>query len=181
MKKQNITVSPFFVNLHDLYLDQLQQLSRNSQGEEDQKILHRSLDEQRSQASEYFAHMNEHPEFAAPLFHGMIEFWAGTPNEIIERLVNSDETELPRLANIITEVVFHADIRPLLHMSHSMHGGEKFLVTIIGLEYLRVTDWTAVHITIPTEDSDGSSNEEDEWKQDEAPQFIGLDEPIMAD
>ncbi|MDD5377486.1 MAG: hypothetical protein PHH16_05245 [Candidatus Gracilibacteria bacterium] len=170
-----LKVSPFFAHLYDLYLEQLQLLSRDSQGEESSKVRQQSLSKHREEASEYLSIMKTDPEFAAPLFYDLFDFQIGTMNKDVIEIVGSKKSGLPKFSRIINELAFKGNIRPqLFDMVLGIDGGDKFLVTVIGLEYLRFIDWTPESMEVPILEPDDPDDEEG-WLRNEAPEILGLD------
>lgn len=169
-----LKVSPFFFRLYSQYLSELQHLSRDCGGEENSTALSRSLHERRQNPSVYLDMKEEFPESAAVIFYDMFDFTVGTPDHILENLVNTDSEELVLFSDITKEVGSNITVHPLIHTVQKMEGGNTFLVIAIGLEYLRCIDWVPTEADILLEEPD-YQNDENEWLHNEAPQVLGLD------
>ncbi len=172
-------VSPFFAALFDLYCSELEQMSRDGQGEESKQVLFAEIQNRRDNPTVYMKLASSHPEFSAVMFHGAFEFNDKLNSPAIEKLVTLSSMQLTTIPEqILDEISLTANTHTIVNLVCGMSNGARTIALAIGLEYLHSIGWAPDEA--PAEADGSDDDDESEWPNGQAPQLIGLDESIAT-
>ena len=125
-----MSISRYFEDLNKAYRAELEDLQTDSEGK---NVLAKRLSQKRSQFAELMPMIEFAPEMVAPVFHGAITF---VEPKALLLLSFAEPEDFPAWAELAQAVRFEAWAQKLVAVALLEAGGERFLITMIGLEFL---------------------------------------------
>jgi hypothetical protein len=168
--------SSYFAELVPSYLAEIDDLLSDSEGK---SVLQKRLDIKRRELPAILPMIAFSPEMVAVVFHNAFTMTSPTH---WHRLVGSEpgQANFPSWKNLAGHLTVAPWALPLVELTLASEGGEEFLVTTAGLEYLRLHESTEAPLPIETvndgdDDDEGGDLRDDgaEWMAEQG--FDALD------
>jgi hypothetical protein len=149
-------LSAYFRELHEGYQAELDDLRWDTDGRD---VLQSRLRDKRREMPAIVPMIEVDPLMLAPTLHGAFRIPAGRVAPI-EALLGLEPDEFPSWAELAA-ALSHTDwAQPLIELALAQDGGETFLATVVGLEYMHVRT-TAASAASAQADEDAGEDEED--------------------
>lgn len=131
--------SRYFANLIQSYNDEIDDLVTDSEGK---SVLQKRLNDKRGAIETILPMIEFSPEMVSVVFYGAFGF---PSSEVMRQLVLNEPDDAGFLAwsALEPELIIADWAEPLVKLSLKASGGDTFLVTTAGLEYLRTQGSTA--------------------------------------
>jgi hypothetical protein len=150
--------SRYFSELATRYLDELDDLATDSEG---RSALQKRLADKRSVLPAMLDMIEFSPEMVAVMFYDAFEFKAmGAMQALVS--CEPEFAAWPAWAELENALRLQAWAQPLLAAALKTVGGEAFMVTTAGLEFLRIKDNFAAVSPIETDAEDGEDDDVDD-------------------
>jgi hypothetical protein len=162
-----MSISAYFEDLNKAYRAEIEDLETDSEGK---NVLATRLGEKRAQFALLMPMIEFAPEMVAPAFHGGVRF---TDAQALMMLSFAEPEEFPSWDELRHAVQFEAWAAKLVPIALAESGGERFLLTVIVLEFLHAKDSNrhmagrdtgadADEATSAEEDGDGNRETDDD-------------------
>jgi hypothetical protein len=125
-------LSRYFHELRTDYEAELDDLRTDSEGA---RVLERRLAEKRRELGALLSMIEVAPVMLVPAFHRAFDF-AGASRERLGALLDAEPGEFPAWTELAGELQLAGWARPLVDRVLAEPGGEDFLATAVGLEFL---------------------------------------------
>ena len=129
-----MTLSRYFEDLNKAYCAELADLESDSEGK---NVLPSRLQQKRAQFASLMPMIEFAPEMVAPAFHGGVRF---IDPQALTMLSFAEPDDFPDWSAIRDAVEFEPWAAKLVTVVLAESGGERFLLTMIGLEFLHARD-----------------------------------------
>lgn len=129
-----MSISAYFEDLNKAYRAEIEDLESDSEGK---NVLATRLGEKRAQFGLLMSMIEFAPEMVAPAFHGGVRF---SDAQALTMLSFAEPEEFPSWDELRHAVQFEAWAAKLVPIALAEAGGERFLLTMICLEFLHAKD-----------------------------------------
>lgn len=156
-----MNLSEYFEVLSSAYSAEIDDLSSDFEGK---PVLVARLREKRAEIDTMLQMIELAPEMVAPVFHGAFTFLK--PVVMINTLkAEPDEENFPAWDSISESLRLADWAQPLVQKFLLAPGGDRFLVSVAAIEYLRIKDFSSPAKTVDATESenkphDGSNDDE---------------------
>ena len=128
--EKNMTISPFFLDLHSAYQAELDDLTFDSDGRD---VLRQRLAAKRKELAFLLQMMELCPEMVAVIFHQGFVF---REPAVMDHLLSHEADELPEWGSLAGGIQMTPWARELVQSVLQAPGGEWFMTVAAGLHYL---------------------------------------------
>lgn len=160
-----MTLSRYFEDLSKAYQAELEDLHSDSEGND---VLARRLHDKRAQFTLLLPMIEIAPEMVAVAFHGAIGF---SNLQAMYLLSTAEPDDFPEWSELVHAVEFSSTMQPLAEQALCDPAGERFMLTVICLEYLHGRGGKA-----PSAAADEAEHDEGENGRDDDDDETDLDE-----
>lgn len=152
-----MSLSPYFEDLNKAYRAEIDDLQSDSEGK---NVLASRLVEKRKQFALLMPMIEFAPEMVAPAFHGGVSF---SDAQAMTMLSFADPEDFPAWDELRDAVQFEPWAAKLVTVALAETGGERFLLTMICLEFLHARDSDRLQMA---QDSGADADEAAEAEED---------------
>jgi hypothetical protein len=174
-----MSMSPYFHALRAEYEAELDDLRTDSEG---RRVLDRRLADKRGAFAQMLPLMTDAPVMLAPVFHRAFAFEA-VPRPLLRRLLDAEPGDFPSWGELSAAMPMADWARPLAEQALAEEGGEDFLSTVIGLEYMEYLGNAGVAPagTAAAEEADGERRPRRDGDHDDGDGDDGEDADALTD